>query len=421
MASDSKVWHPYTPGIGGREIRIERAEGAYLITHEGRRIFDCISSWWVNLHGHAHPFIAEAIARQAKTLEQVVFAGFTHGPAEDLASGILDFLPAGFSRIFYSDNGSTAVEVAIKMALQYFHIGGKKRNRVLALENAYHGDTFGAMAVGARGPFSAAFRDWLFEVDFVCPPYHEASSGEEELEKAKKILETGTVAALIAEPLVQGAGGMLMYDEAWLNELFSLSRKFGTLIIADEVFTGFYRTGTPFATSRLSTGADMVCLSKGLTGGFLPLGITACREEVSIPFHQPDYAHTLYHGHSFTANPLACAAGLASLDLLLRPETLQKIHEISSLQKAFTEEVKADFPHLIPRNLGTIAAMTLSPQDGLDYTHPDRALIYRYFLERDLLVRPIGNVLYLVPPYCSEESDLKNLYSEILKFLELHA
>jgi adenosylmethionine-8-amino-7-oxononanoate aminotransferase len=421
MASDSKVWHPYTPGIGGKEIRIDRGEGAYLITKEGRRIFDGISSWWVNLHGHGHPVIAQAIARQAEKLEQVVFAGFTHEPAEDLAAGVLKFLPPGFSRVFYTDNGSTAVEVAIKMALQYFHLCGEKRSKILALENSYHGDTFGAMAVGARGPFSAAFQDWLFDVEFILPRYTNPKGSEEGLEKAIRLLETGTVAAIIAEPLVQGAGGMLMYDAGWLDELFATARKYGTKIIADEVFTGFYRTGTPFASSRLSVLPDLICLSKGLTGGFLPLGITACREEISKPFYQADYGHTLYHGHSFTANPLACAASLASLGLLQKPETTLQINRLCGLQKAFCQKVEESFPHLNPRQLGTIFALTLSPQDGLDYTHPNRSLIYQYFLDKDLLVRPIGNVLYLVPPYCASESDMDRLHSEIITFLEKYA
>jgi adenosylmethionine-8-amino-7-oxononanoate aminotransferase len=421
MASESKIWHPYTPGIGGKELFIEKGEGAYLITKDGRRILDCISSWWVNLHGHAHPYIAKAIAAQAQKLEQVVFAGFTHGPAEELANRILPFVPGKKTRAFFSDNGSTAVEVAIKMALQFFHIQKKKRTKVLALENAYHGDTFGAMAVGARGPFSGAFQDLLFEVEFIQPRYQNIDNQEDGLQKAKKILETGTVAALIVEPLVQGAGGMMMYEKAWLDELFFEARKNGTLIIADEVFTGFYRTGKPFACSHLSEEADLVCLSKGLTGGFLPMGLTICREEISQPFHQADYQHTFYHGHSFTANPLACAAALASLDLLQKPSLPEKVKEISAWQKNFTEKVKERFPRLNPRTLGTIFALTLSPQDGLDYTHPNRQLIYHYFLERNLLVRPIGNVLYLVPPYCVEREEMENLYLEIWEFLEKYA
>jgi adenosylmethionine-8-amino-7-oxononanoate aminotransferase len=418
MNSKSKVWHPYTPGIGRKEIWVESGKGAYLYSRDGRKILDAISSWWVNLHGHGHPEIAEAIAIQAKKLEQVIFAGFTHEPAEHLAEQLLPKLPGKKNRLFFSDNGSTAVEVAIKMTLQYFHIQGKPRKKVLALENAYHGDTFGAMAVGARGPFSSAFQDWLFDVAFIQAPYLQENDGSDSLKKAEMLLQKEDVAALIVEPLLQGAGGMLMYAAEWLDRLFGLARKYGTLLIADEVFTGFYRTGTAFATLNLENIPDIICLSKGLTGGFLPLGVTACEEEIAIPFYPNDYAHTFYHGHSFTANPLACAAANASLELCQRPGFEEKVKEISNLQGAFAKDLNTKFSLLAPRHLGTIFAITLSPEDGLDYTHNRRKQIYQYFIEKDLLVRPIGNVLYLAPPYCITLEELKNLQSEVRQFLE---
>jgi len=420
----SNVWHPYTPGIGGKELLIDSANGAFLYTEDGRKILDAISSWWVNVHGHAHPYIAEAIGNQAKKLEQVIFAGFSHKPAEELASRILNFLPIEDGRVFFSDNGSTAVEVAIKMALQFHHLEGKKRTKVLALNNAYHGDTFGAMAVGERGPFSEAFQDWLFDVEFVMPPYGLENEDFENLlwsdglQRAERLLANCDVAALVVEPLLQGAGGMLMYSKEWLNSLILIAKKYGTLVIADEVFTGFYRTGLPFASSHLTEKPNIFCLSKGLTGGFLPMGLTVCEEFVAKPFYEEDYQHTLYHGHSFTANPLACAAALASLDLFEKPEFLSKLTEILNAQNRFFDQLKAQFSHFLPRITGTVVAVTLQPQDGLDYTHAIRKKIYNYFINKDLLVRPIGNVLYIVPPYCIEIQDLEGLHESIIEFLE---
>ena len=420
---DSKIWHPYTPGIGGKEIQIESGTGAYLITKDGRKILDAISSWWVNVHGHGHPYIAEAIGNQAKKLEQVIFAGFTHQPAEDLASRILDFLPGKMGRVFFSDNGSTAIEVALKMALQFHLLSGKRRNKVVALHNAYHGDTFGAMAVGARSTFSEAFKDWLFEVDFIMPPYSNGQDSENEADWAKSLalaeaqLCSNDVAALIVEPLIQGAGGMLMYPKAWLDQLITMAKRYGTIVILDEVFTGFYRTGKPFSTSHLSQLPDIICLSKGLTAGFLPMGLTVCQEFIAKPFYDSDYKTTLYHGHSFTANPLACAADLASLDLCELPDFQPKLNKIVASQFSFFKILLARFPQFLPRNIGTVLAVTLRPNDGLDYTHSIRKRIYDYFIERNLLVRPIGNVLYLVPPYCIEIEDLTNLQNEVLQFL----
>lgn len=422
--SNSKIWHPYTPGIGGTEILIDRANGSWLYTKDGRKILDVISSWWVNLHGHAHPKIAQAIANQATKLEQVIFAGFSHEPAELLAEQLLPKLPGSMSRMFFSDNGSTAIEVALKLALQYFHIQGENRTRIVALENAYHGDTFGAMAVGGRGPFSAAFRDWLVDVDFVVPPYSTSihgtvsPAGELELKRAEAIFSVGNVAALIVEPLLQGSGGMLIYPVAWLNQLFDLARKYGVLIISDEVFTGFFRTGKPFSTHHATSQPDIICLSKGITGGFLPLGVTACSELVSEPFHTRDYDHTFYHGHSFTANPLACAAALASLQLTESEDFLDSVKRLCDGQLKFVNQLNGIRPELAPRCIGSISALTLQAGDGVQYTHPLRQKIYSYFIDKGLLLRPIGNVMYTVPPYCTTSEEMDWVYGEILDFLD---
>lgn len=416
------VWHPYTPGMGGDEIRIVKGQGSWLFTSDGRKILDAIGSWWVNVHGHAHPRIAQAIADQAHTLEQVIFAGFTHNPAEDLAATILPQLPGEMAHAFYTDNGSTAVEVALKMALQHFHIKGEKRTKILALENAYHGDTFGAMAVGARGPFSAAFQDWLIEVNFIDPPYNQHIDSEgpstfDSLDRVKKWCEQGDVAAIIVEPLLQGAGGMLIFEKNWLNQLFILAKKFGVLIIADEVFTGFFKTGKPFATHYIPSPPDIICLSKGLTGGFLPLGLTACNELVAEPFQPKNYQHTLYHGHSFTANPLACAAGIASWALTQESGFSDALTMICQKQADFSAKIRSLFPDYKARNLGTVFALTLEEKDGIQYTHPIRGLIYQHFIGKGILLRPVGNVLYFVPPFSTTAQEIDWVHGEIFAFL----
>ena len=422
--TSSPIWHPYTPGISGKELTVERAEGSWIYLKDGSRILDLISSWWVNLHGHSHPYIAQAIGNQANVLEQVIFSGFTHAPAENLARQVLELLPGNFAKVFFSDNGSTAVEVALKMALQYFYITAKPRKRILALANAYHGDTFGTMAVGQKGLFNSAFHDFLFEVEFIEPPYttsihtHIKLDNDPGLQKAKRILETGEVAAIIVEPLLQGSGGMKIYPTEWLEALYKHARTNDTLIIADEVFTGFYRTGKAFAGSHFSEVPDIVCLSKGLTAGFLPMGLTLCTDKVAEPFRANDYGHTFYHGHSFTANPLACAAALAGIDLIKEAGFESRIESISNAQRDFTAKVNHDFPDYEARSIGTISAVTVGGSGAYSYTHPIRHKMYPYFLEKGLLLRPLGNVLYMVPPYCITRQELETAHLEITHFLK---
>lgn len=418
----SPIWYPYTPGTSNNELRVTRAHKAHLHLEDGRKILDAISSWWVTLHGHAHHGIAEAIAKQALTLEQVIFSGFSHEPAETLATRLISLAPGNMSRVFFSDNGSTAVEVAIKMALQYFDIKRQNRSKVIALENAYHGDTFGAMAVGARGSFNRAFQKWLFDAEYITPPYtsdYTASTSlewDKSLSAAEKLLSKNDVAALIVEPILQGAGGMKIYPKKWLEKLFELARAHNTLLIADEVFTGFYRTGQPFASNYLSISPDIYCFSKGLTGGFMPMGITLCNEKVADPFQSSPAAQTFYHGHSFTGNPLACAAANASLDATELPDFKNQLVSLISFQEKLTAWVKADFPSIEARGIGTIAAFTLG--NTSDYQHPIRQKIYTHFLEKNILLRPLGNTLYTVPIFCTEPMDLEYLANSIINFFQ---
>ena len=321
----SHIWYPYTQAKTAPDpIEVKSAQGLWLELADGRKIADCISSWWVNLHGHAHPEIVAAISRQAAQLEHVIFAGFTHEPAQALASRLVARLPANLTRVFYSDNGSTAVEVALKMAYQYWVNTGADRSRFMSFEGAYHGDMFGTMAVGTRSIFSDVFKDLLFEVDFC--PYPDTYDGDLDiLEKEANCLKLirqnlslypNDYAGIIIEPLVQGVAGMRICRPSFLQQLRELATEFDTFLIFDEVMTGFGRTGADFACNKAQVQPDLICLSKGITGGFLPLAVTVATERIYDSFYSDDPTKTLYHGHSYTANPLGCAAALASLDLL---------------------------------------------------------------------------------------------------------
>jgi adenosylmethionine---8-amino-7-oxononanoate aminotransferase len=432
---DAKVvWHPFTQHYTAPfSIPIVRGKGAYLYDDTGKQYIDAISSWWVNLHGHSHPYIAQKVAEQFLKLEQVIFAGFTHEPAVRLAERLLEILPKNQAKIFYSDNGSTAVEVALKMAIQYFHNQGfTKKRKVIALENGYHGDTFGTMAVGAKSAFNAPFEGFLYETIYLPVPIN----GQEEhsLETMKNLMQNADeTACFIFEPLIQGAGGMVMYEPEILEELITLAKENNVLTIADEIMTGFGRTGKMFATDYIETKPDILCLSKGLTGGAMALGVTSCTQEIYEAFLSEDRKKTLFHSHSFTANPLACTAGLASLDLLLAEETNDKILKINQLHSEFKERLfgnvvglgdpvntnhGASSRHNI-RIKGTILAIEIHTAEGTSYFNNIRDIAYQFFIEKGILIRPLGNVIYLLPPYCISEEDLNYIYGCIEEFLNL--
>jgi adenosylmethionine-8-amino-7-oxononanoate aminotransferase len=407
------IWHPFGPLQGRTPILIERGEGAYLITSDGRKILDGISSWWVNLHGHGHPVIAQAIADQAKKLEQVIFAGFTHAPAIELSKRLLSVLPSNQSKLFFSDDGSTSVEVALKLAIQYWHNIGQKRTRIIAIEGAYHGDTFGAMSVAERNLFSAPFDDKLFDVQFI--PFPEGDG--QNTVRAFERLCNDTTATFIFEPLVQGAGGMRIYSVDVLNALLAIANRHQVVTIADEVMTGFYRTGEFFSTNYASCQPDLFCMSKGLTGGFLPMGITSVGKRIVDAFDSSDYARTFWHGHSYTANPLACAAGVASFDVLTSAACQLRIRQITESHQLFVNELIKHPKLKRIQSLGTVLSLEVSVDDS-GYTSAIRDRMYDYFLDRNILLRPLGNILYLLPPYVISQVDLDRVYAEIRGFLD---
>ena len=411
------IWHPFTQAQTAKDpIAIIKAEGIWLYAEDGQRYLDGTSSWWVNAHGHCHPYIADQIAQQAAQLEHIIFAGFTHEPAISLAEQLLTVLPGNQSRIFYSDNGSTSVEVALKMALQFHFNRGEERTKILAFSNAYHGDTFGAMSVGARNAFNAPFGKLLFEVMHVDAP--EQGNEERCIEQFRTILKHEKPAAFIFEPLVQGANGMRMHSADVLSELIALCREQGVLTIADEVFTGFYRTGKRFACDHLTHQPDIMCLSKTLTGGTLPLSVTAAPEFVYEAFLSNDKYKTFFHGHSFTANPIACRAALASLELLEKPECLINIQQIVLEHQKFADELQGHPRISEIRVLGTIIAIELKTDEESGYMNPVSENITEFFLERNIYLRPLGNVIYCTPPYVITKSELAIIYKAIRAYLE---
>jgi adenosylmethionine-8-amino-7-oxononanoate aminotransferase len=416
QADKEFIWHPFTPLAGAPvPIHISHGAGAWLFASDGRKFIDGISSWWVNLHGHAHPFINKKLAEQACLLEHVIFAGFTHTPARTLANQLLTLLPNHFSKIFYSDNGSTAVEVALKMAVQYWSNLGQPKTKIIALEGAYHGDTFGAMSVGARSLFTEPFQSLLFDVVHIPLPDNDNLS--DCLQQLQSLLQPGDVAAFIFEPLVQGASGMRMYQPDHLDVLLSLVKSYGVLCIADEVMTGFYRTGKMFAMNYLQHTPDLVCLSKGLTGGYLPMGVTACSTQIFQAFNASGVHKTFYHGHSYTANPLACAVALASLELLKEPATLGQVRRIADAHALFIQSTQGHPAIRDIRCRGTILAIELN-EGHSSYFNAISKEIYQLCLQQEVLLRPLGNVLYCMPPYCINETELQKIYTAMEKVLD---
>jgi adenosylmethionine---8-amino-7-oxononanoate aminotransferase len=414
------IWHPYTQHKNMLPpIAIVKGEGALLFDENDNSYIDAISSWWVNIHGHAHPYIADKIYKQAKKLEHVIFTGFTHESAVQLAERLLKILPGDFSKIFYSDNGSTAVEVAIKMAIQFWRNESVNRqqstvnrSKILAFRNSYHGDTFGAMSVSERSVFTISFQDYLFEVIFIDTPTPENIN---ELKKTINSL-SDDIACFIYEPLLQAAGGMLMYDAQSLDQLLTEIKSKNIICIADEVMTGFYRTGKFFASNHLKNKPDIICLSKGLTGGTMALGVTAATQRIFDAFLSDDRSKTFFHGHSFTANPIACSAALASLDLIEKNDCLLQIQNIVQRNEGFIAELQTTNYKLKTKNhrhLGTIVAFEIVSESD-SYLNNISTTITQQALQKGIYLRPLGNTVYIMPPYCITEDELNKMYDFLL-------
>jgi adenosylmethionine-8-amino-7-oxononanoate aminotransferase len=422
----SPLWHPMTQHkIFPDSIHVDRAQGCYLYAKDDqgdeRKILDGISSWWLNTHGHCHPKIVKAVQDEAARMDQVIFAGFTHDSAEAFAEKLLQMvhhsLGDELQHIFLSDSGSTAIEIALKMALGYFKNIGKPRYKIVTLDGGYHGDTFGAMSTGERGVFNDSCAPLLFDVETI--PFPQDEDGANTLAEFENILQQNKneIAALILEPLVQGAAGMRIYSPAVLKGLHTLCREHGVLLIADEVMTGFGRTGSMFACEQAGISSDLLCLSKGITGGFLPMGATLATAEIYDAFYNEDRSKMFFHSTSFTGNPLACAAALAALSLwdeepvMERIKTIEKCHESAAKNIFRPHGAVSDV-----RVKGTVFALDIvDPNPG--YLSTLGPSLYKYFLKHDILLRPIGNTVYILPPYIITETELGAIYDRILAFI----
>lgn len=423
---DAQVcWHPFTQAkTANPPLLMVRGEGEFVWDAQGKRYFDAASSWWVNIHGHGNPRIAQAIAEQAQTLPHIMFAGLTHKPAIELAHRLIEQAPAPLAKVFYSDNGSTALEVAFKMAFQYWHNLGQDRRGLLALQGGYHGDTFGAMSAGHSSGFYDPFKPWLFEVD--CIPTGVCHCTEEAaLQALTQLLKQRPkhYAALVIEPLIQGAAGMKMMRAAHVAELVRLCRAHGVLVIFDEVMTGFGRTGSLFAAQQLPSDCapDMLCLSKGLTGGFMPMAATLATNAIFEAFWSDDVGKALLHGHSYTANPLGCAAALASLRLFEDPKTQDNIQALQAVHNQWLPRL-ATHPWVDnPRVCGTVMAFEFKAQTHhflAAYGSSASQWIRQAYAHEGILTRPLGHTQYFIPPLCTQPDTLQQAYEATLNILD---
>jgi adenosylmethionine-8-amino-7-oxononanoate aminotransferase len=429
MDSPLRIWHPFTnSALDPPPLHIARAEGVWLYTRDGRRILDAISSWWVNLHGHANPRIAAAIAAQAQKLEHVILAGFTHDAAEELASRLRVWVSPNLTHLFFSDDGSTAVEVAMKLAIQSFSNQGRpQKKEIVALTHGYHGDTAGAMSASDDSPFTEPFRAMRFPVHRVnsaycyrCPVGLKRESCHIECAQQLETLLAGRsdqIAAVIVEPLLQAAGGMIVHPVEFLQKVRKLCGEHGVLLIADEVLTGFGRTGKMFACDLAGIAPDVMCLSKGITGGFMAVGVTLCTEQIAAAFHSENRAHTFYHGHSYTGNALACAAANASLQIFADEPVFNRINTIARITAERLQQFRAMHQVGDARQIGTIGAIELRADDP-GYLSAMRPKLYNFFLERGVLLRPLGNVVYVLPPYVISPEELNRAYDVIQEATE---
>ena len=411
-------WHPYTQHKTAPEFpAIVKGNGALLWDENGKEYIDAIASWWVNPYGHSNQVMADAIYKQLTTLEHVLFGGFTHNVAVELSEKLTQILPKNQQKLFYSDNGSTAVEVAIKVALQYHYNKGVKKTKIIAFEDAFHGDTFGAMAASGISFFTEAFEGSLLEV--VRIPIPVEGKENQTKKQLEQLLTTNEFAAFIFEPLVLGAAGMIMYSPQILDELIALCKSHNVFTIADEVMTGFGKTGKKFACDYLSQQPDMMCLSKALTGGTIPMAITTFTQEIFDGFYDDDTSKALFHGHTFTANPTGCAAALASISIL-QTEAIQKnIQEVNQSHLQFEQHIKKHPKVVATRVLGVIFALEIKSEVKESYYGTMRNTLYNHFIENGVILRPVGNVVYILPPYIISKEQLQKVYQVIENALEI--
>ncbi len=412
------LWHPYTQHkTSATPIAIIKGKDALLWDENGKEYIDAIASWWVNPFGHSNTFIADAIYKQLTTLEHVLFGGFTHEPAVKVAEKLIPMLPSNQQKLFFSDNGSTAVEVAIKVALQYFYNKGEKRTTIIAFEDAFHGDTFAAMAASGISFYTQAFQGMFIDVQRI--PVPTLGNEQASFDVLKAVIQSHSCAGFIFEPLVQGAAGMVMYAPEALDKLIEICIENKVLTIADEVMTGFGKTGKNFACDYLHQKPDMMCLSKALTGGTIPMALTTFTQELFDAFYDDDINKALFHGHTFTANPTGCAAALASMELLEQPEMQANLQRINSNHLAFQEKIKSHARVVTTRVLGVIFALEIKSDSDNSYYGTMRTKLYNFFIDKGVILRPVGNIVYILPPYIMTDEQLEKVYSIIEEAIEI--
>lgn len=412
------LWHPYTQHKTAQTpIAITKGEGALLWDENNKQYIDAIASWWVNPFGHSNKFIADAIYKQLTTLEHVLFGGFTHEPAVVLAEKLMAILPKNQQKIFFSDNGSTSVEVAIKVALQYFFNKGEKRTTIIAFENAFHGDTFAAMAASGISFYTQAFQGMF--IDVVRIPVPVKGDEQQSFDALRKVIKEYNCVGFIFEPLVQGAAGMVMYEPEALDQLIQICAANNVLTIADEVMTGFGKTGKTFAMDYCHQKPDMMCLSKALTGGTIPMAITTFTQEIFDAFYDDDINKALFHGHTFTANPTGCAAALASLELLQTTEMQANLIRVNVSHLTFQKHIEKHPKVTTTRVLGTILALEIKKENQESYYGTMRTKLYNFFIENGIILRPVGNIVYILPPYIITDEQLQKVYEVVEKALEI--
>lgn len=390
-------------------LPIKKAKGCILTDEDGKEYIDGISSWYTAVYGHCNEYITTKVAAQMQNLDQVVFSGFTHRPAIELSEALIEILPAGQQKLFFNDNGSTATEIGIKMALQYHHNLGNDRKVMLAFEEGFHGDTFGAMSVSGLSVYNGAFKDHFIRVERIPVPTGE--NNEEVISTLKELIEDHHIAGFIYEPLIQGAAAMKFHDADGLNEILKICRENDIVRIADEVMTGFGKTGKYFASDYMEEKPDVVCMSKALTAGLLPMGLTSCSQKIYDAFYSEDIAKGLFHGHTYTANPLACAAALAGVELLVSEEMQANIQNITKANIDFVTKLNAHPKVTNARSMGVIFAFELDVQT--DRYGGLRNQLFKFFMDNGVFLRPLGNTIYILPPYVISEKELQRVYSVI--------
>lgn len=410
------IWHPLTQHKTSKDaLAIVKAKGATLWDEEGNEYIDAISSWYTAMYGHCNTYITSRVAEQMLTLDQVVFTGFTHEPAVELSEKLIEILPKNQQKLFFSDNGSTSVEIAIKMAMQYHFNKGEKKTALIAFEDGFHGDTFGAMSVSGLSVYNGPFKNFSLEVYRIPVPQKE--NIEEVIQKMNTLISEKNIAGFIYEPLVQGAAAMKMHDAKGLNLILKICQENNILTIADEVMTGFGKTGKNFASEYMEIQPDIICLSKALTAGLLPMAITTCTQNIYDAFYSDDLSKGLFHGHTYTANPLACRAAIAGIELLQTEVIQQSISRIIRSHKTFSKIIKDHSKVKNLRQLGIILAFDLDIK--MERYGKTRNQLFNFFMQRGVFLRPLGNTIYLQPPYVISETELEKIYKTIEASLDL--